>query len=164
MPGKDSNDYRLYVEARLRAEDEKHLALTTQVTALTTSINAQFIALNDRVDVINRTLHEIKTQTTLTNGRVNDLEEFQEDTEKVIEERSEKCPNLGKINEALSKINKLEGSLGDIMFFARKPKLFIAIIAFVVIAAIASTLIYYNSLRNSLNELHQQLSNVELVK
>lgn len=164
MPGTEQSDYRLYLEQRLKAEDDKYIALSTQLAALTTSINAQFIALNDGMATMNKTLGDIKGQTTLTNGRVNDLEEFQEEIENVLEEREVKCPNVKRINDVSNRIEKLETRLENVMFFAKNPKIFIGIVVFLVMASIASTIIYYNSLKNTIESLQKNTSYVEQLK
>lgn len=164
MPGKESSDYRLYLEQRLKSEDEKYITLSNQLNILTTSINGQFIALNDRVDLMSNTLSEIKTQTKITNGRVTDLEEFQEEVDDIIKEREVKCPNVKKITDVSNRIEKLETRLENVMFFAKNPKIFIGIIVFLVMASIASTVIYYNSLKDTIKSLQKNTSYVEQLK
>lgn len=91
--------------------------IVDKFTILTTLVNAHFIAVDER-------LAEIERQTKATNGRVTELEKGQ--IKHIID-----CP-------VLSKVQKINDDLEDYRVVLKHPRIFIGVIVFLVIIALAT--------------------------
>ena len=122
----DKLDYRLYLEEKF--------------SGLNTHMNAQFGAVHDKLD-------SIEKQTTDTNSRVNHLEDDVVDLEKkvdgaiadgkhILDTRVVNCPNLKRFEKFENQLVDLETKLEDAMFFIRHPKLLVGSIVVLVIISI----------------------------
>jgi hypothetical protein len=78
----DSQDYRLYLESEFKS--------------IRTLFNAQFDAVHDKLDGLEKKTDRIEIQTTKTNGRVTELEE---DVHTELPHTKDGCPNKDVINE-----------------------------------------------------------------
>jgi hypothetical protein len=90
-----------------------------KISGLTTTMNAQFINVHERLD-------DIKTQTTKTNGKVSSLETDVtalkvNDVTHIIN-----CPQTAKIES-------IEKDLNEYHFFKKYPKVLAGIILFIIL-------------------------------
>ncbi len=100
--------------------------------------------LNGHMGLITEKLESIEIQTKKTNGRVNDLEAFSKEAQKVIDTREINCPVVKNLDQRIE--SRLTEKYADLHFFLRHPKLFIGAIVVLVLLSIA-TFIETNPLR-----------------
>jgi hypothetical protein len=104
-------------------QENEYMILSEQLKGLTTLINAQFLEVHDRLDKINGKVakHDDQIIEILIEKAVNKQEQ-----KTIVSEHILTCP--------VSKdLNILKGTLEDLNFFVRHPKLFIGILVVIVI-------------------------------
>ena len=131
----NSTDYRQYLEEKFHG--------------LTTTMNAQFVEIHERLD-------KIEIQTTKTNGNVSKLEKDLITQEKELLQHALSCPK-GEV------IEQIRVDLEDYRFFKRYPKLSFFIIACFVVALLYTV---YNGYQNvaETNTRHELLDEIKMLK
>ena len=97
--------------------------------AMATLINSHMLIITDK-------LEKIEAQTTKTNGRVTHLEDFRQETQRIIDTREINCPVVEKLDKKIEVT--LSEKYSDLQFILRHPKLFVGGLVVLVLIALAT--------------------------
>lgn len=132
----DSPDYRLYLGKCIKDLEDT-----------VSDIKKDRHTLNDKIDTLIQGLSDqmvelklIKGQTTLTNSRVNHLEEQRDQYLSTRVSQEDVTSVETKVDELGKKVETINENLLEVWFFKKYPKVFIGIITIAVFATLGMTL------------------------